>query len=75
MKKSEARQRVSSEGGLDGLAFLETYQLMAYLGISSGKVRLLIEAGLPHGKNGGKLIFKREEVDRWCSTYFFSTTA
>ena len=75
MKKSDAKQRVATEGGLDGLAFFETYQLMAYLGISTGKVRLLIEDGLPHGKNGGKLIFKRDDVDQWCLTCFFSTTA
>ena len=71
MTKSAARQRVMNEGGLDGLPFLETYQLMAYLGISSGKVKMLMEDGLPYGKNGGKLIFKRSEVDQWCNRSFF----
>ena len=54
MTKSAARQRVMDEGGLDGLHFLETYQLMAYLGISSGKVKMLMEDGLPHGKGFGE---------------------
>ena len=71
MTKSAARQRVMDEGGLDGLPFLETYQLMAYLGISSGKVKMLMGDGLPYGKNGGKLIFKRSEVDQWCNRSFF----
>ena len=71
MTKSAARQRVMDEGGLDGLPFFETYQLMAYLGISSGKVTMLMEDGLPYGKNGGKRIFKRSEVDQWCNRSFF----
>jgi hypothetical protein len=72
MKKIDAKQRVVREGGLAEVTFFETYQLMAYLGVSTGKVKLLMEAGLPHGKNGGKLIFKREQVDQWCSNSFFS---
>lgn len=71
MTKEQAKQRAEREGGLGSRRFLETYQMMAFLGVSEGRLKELIRDGLPHGKNGRRNIYDREQVEAWACSNFF----
>jgi hypothetical protein len=71
MTKNEARQRAAKEGDLERKKYLETYHVMAYLGVSEGRLKQLLREGLPHGKIGRRNIYDREQVEEWASINFF----
>jgi hypothetical protein len=73
MRKTDAKRRVANEGGVDHLRYLETYQLMAWLGISEGRVKQLVRDGMPHGKIGRKNFYDRELIANWIGSNFFSS--
>jgi hypothetical protein len=75
MTKDEARQRVAREGGLETRKYLETYHMMAFLGVSEGSLKQLNREGLPHGKIGRRNIYDRMQVEAWASSNFFWTKA
>jgi hypothetical protein len=73
MTKNEARQRAAKEGGLEDRKYFETYHMMAFLGVSEGRLKELLREGLPHGKIGRRNIYDREQVEAWARTNFFCT--
>lgn len=73
MTKDEARQKAAKEGGIEKRKYLETYHMMAFLGVSEGGLKDLIRDGLPHGKIGRRNIYDREQVEAWAKSKFFCT--
>ena len=69
ISKSEARKRVAKEGGLDGLPFFNTYQVMVYLNVSDGSLKSLLanDPTFPqptkHGIN--RNTYSKAELDDW----------
>ena len=73
MTKNEARQRAAREGDLEKRKYLETYHMMAFLGVSEGRLKQLNREGLPYGKIGRRNIYDRQQVEEWASNNFFCT--
>jgi hypothetical protein len=71
MTKNEARQRATREGDLEKRKYLETYHMMAFLGVSEGRLKQLNREGLPYGKIGRRNIYDREQVEAWVRATFF----
>ena len=74
MTKNEARQRAAREGDLEKRKYLETYHMMAFLGVSEGRLKQLNREGLPYGKIGRRNIYDRQQVEEWASNNFFLHT-
>ena len=69
--RSQADQRVTREGGLNGVEGMESYHVMSLNRWSYTKLKAMIkERSFPRRKNGHTNIFWRPEVEAW-NTFFF----
>jgi|GEM_PF-2858448 len=69
--RSQADQRVTREGGLNGVEWMESYHVMSLNRWSYTKLKAMIkEKNFPRRKNGHTNIFLRTDVEAWNKNFF-----
>ena len=74
MRKADAKKRVAEEGGLDGVAWLLTYQVYAYCDMGEGTLKRHKEQNdFPKPRKFGKRknLYSKEDIDEWMREYIF----
>ena len=69
--RRQAIHRVATDGGLDGVEWLESHHIMTLNNWSYTKLKTMIKKhNFPRRKNGHTNIFWRPEVEAWNENFF-----